>query len=240
MGLDHWAGLHLFHPPMPGRLGSLGIHREMKQTSSPPTGHRPPQEDQREAQITQRWCQEALSALKPEKMHVLRGGPHSSEIRGICLCAQLSLPSSPCVITQCQPCQPHGKVARPACWPCCSGSLIPGPSASSPALCESLGPAGRRVPRSGEGGMRGFPLRRAGSGDCGSQSPSQTLGCPPLDVLALRGPWESSPVLGGARGPGRCRERIGCQERKARERPLWGCRAQGLRGSRGPLFQSNH
>ena len=117
VGLDHWAGLHLFHPPMPGRLGSLGIHREMKQTSSPPTGHRPPQEDQREAQITQRWCQEALSALKPEKMHVLRGGPHSSEIRGICLCAQLSLPSSPCVImamvvclTLCDPmdCSPPG------------------------------------------------------------------------------------------------------------------------------------
>lgn len=46
----------------------------------------------------QRWCREALSALKPEKMHVLRSGPHSSEIRGICLCAQLSPPASPLVI----------------------------------------------------------------------------------------------------------------------------------------------
>ena len=96
VSLDHWAGLHLFHPPVSGRLGSLGIHREMKQMSSPPTRHRPPpREDQREAQITQRWCREALSALKPEKMHVLRCGPHSSEIWGICLCAQLSPPSSP-------------------------------------------------------------------------------------------------------------------------------------------------
>lgn len=48
------------------------------------------------------------------------------------------------------------------------------------------------------GGMRGFTLGRAGSRDCGSQSPFQTLECLSLDVLALRGPREPAPVLGGS------------------------------------------
>ena len=79
--------------------------------------------------------------------------------------------------------------------------------------------------------MRGFPLRRAGSGDCGSQSPSQTLGCPPLDVLALRGPWESSPVLGELEALGAAGRGLGVR----RGRPVRGlCGGAGLRGSGVP------
>ncbi|CAI9167418.1 unnamed protein product [Rangifer tarandus platyrhynchus] len=60
----------------------------------------------------------------------------------------------------------------------------------SRALCGSLRPV--------VGGMWGFTLGRAGSRDCGSRSPFQTLECPSLDVLALRGPREPAPVLEGS------------------------------------------
>ena len=101
----------------------------------------------------------------------------------------------------------------------------PGPPASSPALCGSLGPV--------VGGMRGFTLGRAGSRVCGSQSPFQTLECPSLDVLALRGPREPAPVLGGSLWSWALLWEDGPSGDEGPGGPLWGRWAHGCRGSHG-------
>lgn len=93
MSLDHWAGLHLFHPPVSGGWSHWGFTPGDETDELPahqaPGGisyERGPAEKAKSCNA----MPGGTERLKPEKMHVLRCGSHSQRY-GALLCAQLGL-----------------------------------------------------------------------------------------------------------------------------------------------------